>query len=148
MESLKITDLYYKLKEEKYPSNNIIMNNLTNEYIFLGEINSESNKFCIIPKEIYFKTYKEDKLEHLIFITTPFQLNLLKEVNILFIDGTFPSAPKPFYQILNIIGNIPEKNLTVAIISVLMTCKSEISYINVFENFKLLVNENNINIDF
>ena len=144
----KITYLYYKLKEEKYPSNNIIMNNLTNQYIFLGEIKSESNQFCIIPKVIYFKTYKEDKLEHLVFITTPFQLNLLKEVNILFIDGTFRLAPKPFYQILDKIGNIPEKNLTVVILSGLMTSKSELSYINVFENLKLLVKENNIKIDF
>ena len=77
-------------------------------------------------------------MEHLIFITTNFQLNLLSECNIIFIDGTFRSAPKSFYQVLNLIGHLNAKNLLLPIASIIMKNKSEISYINTFENLKLI----------
>jgi hypothetical protein len=87
-------------------------------------------------------------LEHLIFITTTFQLNLLTECNILFIDGTFRSAPKSFYQVLNLIGHLNDKNLLLPIVSIIMKNKTELSYIITFENLKLIFFENNIKIDF
>lgn len=87
-------------------------------------------------------------MEHLIFITTTFQLNLLSECNIIFIDGTFRSAPKSFYQVLNMIGHLNAKNLLLPIASIIMKNKSEISYINTFENLKFIFLENNIKIDF
>ena len=63
-------------------------------------------------------------------------------------DGTYRSCPKTFYQIFNIIGHLKEKNLTLPILSVLMKTKYEISYYNLFENIKLMIFENKINVDF
>ena len=84
----------------------------------------------------------------MIFLTTPFQLNLIKESDILFLDGTFRSAPKSYYQVFNIIGYLKEKNISLPIMSVIMKYKYEICYINLFENLKIMLYENNIDIDF
>ena len=75
----------------------------------------------------------------IIFLCTPFQLNLLKECDIIFVDGTFRCCPKHFYQILNLIGHLKDKNITMSIITIMIKSKLENSYNNLFENFKLLL---------
>ena len=72
----------------------------------------------------------------------------LKESDILFLDRTFRSYPKSYYQVFNIIGHLKEKNISLPIISVIMKYKYEICYINLFENLKVMLYENNIDIDF
>lgn len=84
----------------------------------------------------------------MIFLTTPFQLNLLKESDILFMDGTFLSCPKSYYQVFNIIGHLKLKNISIPIMSVIMKYKYEICYVNLFENLKIMLYENHIDIDF
>ena len=85
----KIERILYKLKEEKYPVDNIFFKELNSQYIYLGDIKTDSNKFYIITKQIKFINNKGNKEEYLIFITTVFQLKLLNDVSILFIDDTF-----------------------------------------------------------
>lgn len=66
----------------------------------------------------------------------------------IFIDATFGTCPKQFYQVLNMIRKLKDKFLNIKIITVILNSKNENSYINEFENFKLLLLENKINIDF
>ena len=66
---------------------------------------------------------------------------MLKEIDILFVDGTFRSYPKNFYQVLNIIGKVKDKLLNIPILTVILNSKNEISYINIFENFNLLLSK-------
>lgn len=49
----KIIDLVYKLQEEKYPSNNIYFKTINQEYIYLGDKDNISNKYIIVPKQIF-----------------------------------------------------------------------------------------------
>ena len=102
----KIENLVYKLQEENYPAFNQFLKNINSQHVYIGESETESNKFNICPKKVIFINTKNNNLEHLIFITTNFQLNLLSECNIIFIDGTFRSASKSFYKVLNMIGQI------------------------------------------
>ena len=92
-----------------------------------------------MPTTMLFQNSKKNKDEHLIFLTTPFQINLLKETDILFFDGTFHFCPKSFYQVFNIIAHLKNKNVALPIMTVLMKNKYELSYINLFENFKLIL---------
>lgn len=144
----KIRNLVYRVQEEEYPSNKIFINYVQYAKVNLGEINTESNSYFICPKQIIFYNNKTKKHEHILYFTTPFQLNLLKETKMILVDGTFRSCPSNFYQILNIVGKIENKDISIPIVSVLMKSKSECSYINLLENLKLLIKENNIDIDF
>ena len=72
---------------------------------------------------------------------------MIKETDILFLDGTFKCSPKSFYQIFNIVRHLKNKNISLPILSVIMKNKYQISYINLFENFKLILKEHNISID-
>ena len=92
----KIERLLYKLQEEKFPSNERFLKKLEYEYINLGENVSDSNIYYLLS--ILFHLNKDIKNEHLLFITTIFQLNIIKEVSMLFIDLTFKSAPKLFIK--------------------------------------------------
>ena len=87
------------------------------------------------------------KDEDLIFITTSFLLNLIKESNVLFFDGAFRSCPSSYYQIFFIIGHIKAKKISLLVLSVLMRYKNVISYVNLIKYLKLMLDEYNINID-
>ena len=71
----------------------------------------------------------------------------MKETDILFFDGTFHSCPKSFYQVFNILAHLKNKNVALSIMTILMKNKYELSYINLFENLKLILYEPNISID-
>ena len=140
--------MVYKLQEEKYPNYNTFIREINNSYAYFGEIKTQSNKYNICQRQIDYKIQKKKKEDHMIFLTTPFQLNLFKESDILFMDGTFRSCPKSYYQVFNIIGHLKLKNISIPIMSVIMKHKYEICYINLFENLKIMLYENHIDIDF
>lgn len=76
---------------------------------------------------------KKNKDEHLIFLSTAFQLNLIKETDILFFDRTFHSCHKSFYQVFNIVCHLKNKNICLPLVSVIIKYKYELSYINLFD---------------
>lgn len=114
----QIYNIRNKLKQDKFPSNTNFINNILNINIDLipdgNKNNKIVNKFCPVKLEIY--EHETNKIERLIILTSNFQINLLKEINILFMDGTFNSCPRSFYQIFNILGYIPNKNMSFPII--------------------------------
>ena len=80
----------YKLQEEKYPVDAKFINELYKQTIFLEDIESDDNKFILIPKQLIL-TDNKNRTDHIIFISTIFQLKILNECDYLFIDGTFRS---------------------------------------------------------
>ena len=144
----KIIRLVYDIQEEEYPLDKNYLSKLQEETIILGELETEGNKFFLCPRQIIINDLINKYKDHLIFITTVFQIKLIRECKYLFIDSTFRSSPKGYYQILNIIGNIKEKNLNIPILSVIMKTKKENSYYNIFETFKIMLNELKINVNF
>ena len=96
------------MREEKYLVDSKFINELNKQTIFFGDIENDNNKFYLIPKQLIL-TGNKNKPDHIIFITTIFQLKILSECNYIFIDGTFRSCPNQYYQLLNIIGYINKK---------------------------------------
>ena len=144
----KIKRLVYQLQEEEYPLDKNIMNKLVNEHIYFGDTKYDGNKYNICPKQIFINDLNNKYNDHLIFLTTIFQLKTIKECETIFIDGTFLSCPKSFKQILNILGYINTKNLTIPLISIIMKTKNENAYFNIFEDIKIMLTELKLNINF
>lgn len=51
-------------------------------------------------------------------------MNLIKKCAQIYIDGTFKTCPKKFYQIINIAGYYPELNCIIPIFMIPKTGKS------------------------
>ena len=50
------------------------------------DIHKNVYKFKICPSQCYFRIQEKNKGEYLIFLITSFQINIIKEVEILFLD--------------------------------------------------------------
>ena len=64
-------------------------------------------------------------------------MTFFKKTNQIFIDCTFKSAPKGYYQIMNILVKPLDYNHVIPVFMVLMNSKSYYSYINIFSDIKL-----------
>ena len=71
-------------------------------------------------------------MERYIIFSSQFQLNLYKEVDEIFIDGTFKIVPKNWYQLLNIFGFIKSKNFYTPLSYILLSSKNQELYDEVF----------------
>ena len=69
------------------------MNKLVNENINFEDNKNESNKNNIYPIQIFINDLNNKFNDHLIFLTTIFQLKTIKECNTIFIDGIFSFSP-------------------------------------------------------
>jgi len=98
--------------------------------------------------KIEFLDTDTNKAEIILCFTTNFQINVLKEVNMLFVDGIFKTSPRTFYQLLNIIGYIPGKELIIPIFTAAITSKAEKIYRYTLIEFQKIINNLNIKIDF
>ena len=94
--------------------------------------------------------YNQDnnQIEKIIILSCNFQLNLLNDINILFMDGTFNTCPRSFYQIFNVIGYIAKKDVIFPVMVCLVNAKTERIYDNVFNEFQKLIKYANLKIDF
>lgn len=59
-------------------------------------------------------------------------------------DANFKIAPKNFYQLFNILVFLEKEKLCFPVIFVLMTSKSYLSYKKIFQEIKLILNQNKI----
>ena len=66
-------------------------------------------------------------------------MTFLTKTNQLFIDCIFKSAPKGYYQIMNILAKPLDYNHVIPVFLVLMSNKSFYSYINIFSDMKLIL---------
>ena len=100
----QIKRLVQKIREVNFPSDSDFLKDISKITInFENEVGLENVNFCWKNVELINPTIKY-KTEKYIIFTSIFQINLITKCNQIFIDGTFKSAPKKFYQILNICG--------------------------------------------
>ena len=66
----------------------------------------------------------------------------------LFVDGTFKTSPRTFYQLLNIISYIPGKELIIPIFTAAITSKTEKIYRYTLIEFQKIIDNLNIKVDF
>ena len=66
----------------------------------------------------------------------------------LFVDGTFKTSPRTFYQLLNIISYIPGKELIIPIFTTAITSKTEKIYRYTLIEFQKIIDNLNIKVDF
>ena len=104
--------------------------------------------YNFVPVKYEYYDIKTNKTEKIIIITSNFQLNIIKEAKILFIDGTFKSCPRNFYQLLNIVSYLPDKDLIITNLTAVLTSKTETIYNYTLIKFQKLLKTLNINIDF
>ena len=132
------------IKQLEYPSDINYLNNIMKLKIELSE-GLEYN-FCPVKLEYY--NQDNNQIEKIIILSCNFQLNLLNDINILFMDGTFNTCPCSFYQIFNVIGYIAKKDIIFPVMVCLVNAKTERIYDNVFNEFQKLIKYANIKIDF
>lgn len=63
-------------------------------------------------------------------------------------DGTFNTCSRSFYQVFNIIGYIPKKDIIFPVMVCLINAKTEKIYNNVFNEFKKIIKYSKINLDY
>ena len=144
----QIKYLLQQLREVKFPNDINFLKDISLIKIDLGNTHNLVNiPFC--HRYVNYINYKKNKVEKYIIFTSVFQLNLLTKAEQIFIDSTFKSSPKNFYQILNIAGYYKELNSIIPLVFIPMSSKSEIIYnkiftdlIDIMENFN--IKRNNI----
>ena len=85
-------------------------------------------------------------MEKYTIFTSIFQMNLITKYSQIYIDGTFKSSPKLYFQILNIVGYYKEINGILPIFMIIMTGKSEYLYEIIFKDIKNILIDNGINL--
>ena len=124
----KIRKYVNDIIQENYPKDENFINSILSTKI---NFNNTEKNFC--PSKLEYYDEDKDKYEKIICFSTNFQLNILKEINMIFIDGTFKTSPRNFYQILNIVGYSEQNDLFIPIFTALLTSKTEKIY-----NYKLI----------
>jgi len=76
---------------------------------------------------------ESQKIEENVLFFSDFQLKLICEAKEWYMDGTFKTCPRKYYQCLSLLIYNPETDLYIPVCHCLMTNKTELSYINFLE---------------
>ena len=90
----KIRKLLYKIRELKFPKDEIFLSSINLINISLVDNPEIDNEPFCISKGEFVNFNKNNKLEKYIMFASPFQVKLYAEIEELFIDGTCRVAPK------------------------------------------------------
>ena len=144
----EIKNLVYQEKNAKYPKNDDFLNNIDKITIDLNDdIDNKNLPFCFG----YFKyinpnnKYRE---ESFIIFTTVYQLKILRDANIIYIDATFRTAPKGFYQMLNIIADDSNSHINIPVAHIPMTHKTQFLYEHVLNTLLNIASDNGLELSF
>ena len=134
--------LLQKIRESNFPNNEKFLQDISKILITF-----ENNKLELKNIPFCFKSVNtiniinKNKLDKYIIFTSIFQINLLFKCTQVLVDGTFKSAPKTFYQILNISGFYPDINSIIPIFMIPMSGKSEYLYNSIFKDIKNIITD-------
>ena len=145
LNDVTINNYLQKIRTEKYIKDSEYLKLLHNKTI-------NYNINCLINEQ-YFQGNKtiinaeKNRIEGYIIFSSKTQMEFLNKAKQIYIDDTFKACPKNYYQILKI--NIKTKNLNkiIPIFNIIMTNKTYISYLNVFNDIKILLAINKIKIE-
>ena len=144
----KIKKLVYNIKESKYPTDEKFLDNIASINITFNKVkpNLSNIPFCLSKKE--FINFTKNKEEKYIIFSTLFQLKLFAKSKMIYIDATFRSSPKKYYQTLNIICYSADTNTNIPVFHIPMSSKNLELYIEIFNDIINVCKRNNINLDF
>lgn len=144
-----IKNLLQNVREADIPNNDIILSNIGNIKInFKLNDNPEDDvPFCLCKGEFINIRYKNRFGKYVIF-SSLYQMKIASECNDFFLDGTFKTAPKDYYQILNIWGYKKNNNVFLPLANILLSHKSFELYDKVIKEILAILQYNNIKIDF
>ena len=89
----------------------------------------------------------KNREEKFIIYTTIFQLNKLAASDLIFIDATFRTSPKHYYQMLNILCKDRESNSNIPVVHIPMSHKTSFLYDKVFDSINKISNDLSIEIN-
>jgi len=145
---IQIKNLLQQLREECYPNNEDFLIDISKIRITFSENNNNLKNipFCMINANILNK--KKNRQEKFILFTSEVQIKKIQDCEQLFMDGTFHSCPKNYYQLYNIIGKEKNSGVILPLIFIITTNKSYSLYYNIFSYIKSLINEYSLEINF
>ena len=131
-------------REINYPKDDSYLLDISKITISFSKTNVELQNipFCFSNNVIL--NYESKKQEKYILFTSIFQLRKITDCEQIFMDGTFYSCPKNYYQLYNIIGKEKKTGIIIPISFILMSHKSYSLYYHVFNNIKTLILKNKI----
>ena len=103
------------------------------------------NNFCFAYNKYLNPTNKYREEKYIVF-TSIFQLKKLAESNLIYMDGTFRTCPKNYYQLFNIIAKDKQTGKNIPVIHIPMSHKSEFLYNKIFENLVNIGKDLNIDL--
>lgn len=144
----KIKKLVYNIKESKYPTDEKFLDNISliNITFNKDKPNLCNIPFCLSKKE--FINLTKNKEEKYIIFSTLFQIKIFAKSKLIYIDATFRSSPKKYYQTLNIKCYSADTNTNIPVFHIPMSSKNLELYIEIFNDIIYLCKQNNINLDF
>ena len=144
MTNNQIKWILQKLREERYPSDDKYLQNISNIKItFDNSANLQNLPFCYKLVNL-INQKKNNTFEKYLIFTSKFQINLVTKCEQIFIDGTFKISPVGYYQIINICGFLKEIDGIIPLFMIPVTGKSQYLYENVLKDVLTILNENNI----
>ena len=145
----KIKNLLQKIREAGLPNNDEILSDISKIKINFNNINNheEGVPFRLAKGKFVNLRYKNRAEKYIIF-TSLYQLKLSGNSDDFFIDGTFKSSPKSYYQLLNIFGYIIKRDFYLPIANIVLSNKSYELYEKVFKVFLHFYEMYNIDINF
>lgn len=108
----KIKNLLQQIRENDFPSNNEIPFDIWKIRLNFDnfDLYEEGVLFCLSKGEYINLRYK-NRVEKYIIFTSLYQLKIAADCGEFFLDGTFKSARKGYYQMLNQWGYRRNKNV-------------------------------------
>ena len=131
--NIQIKNLLQTIRENEYPSDDKFLNDITKITISFGD-NIELQNLPICFEYNKYLYYKKKKFEKYIIFSSAFQLQSIKKCSQIYIDATYKSCPKSFYQLLNIAGYIPDIKGLVPLFMIPMSSKNQYLYDKIFKN--------------
>ena len=103
--------------------------------------------FCYVNSK-FLNPEKKNRREMIIIFISEIQLKKLEKAKQIFMDATFKSCPKNFYQLFNILVDIDQGKIVFPVAHILMTHKSSYFLKIIFENLNNLIKSMEINFTF
>ena len=111
-------------RNQNYPNNEIYLTNIFNYKIFFNS--KDFFPFCI--SYIKYYDFNSQKEERILFYSSIFQMNILKNSIKIFFDGTFRIVPSQYYQLLNILAFDIITKKFISVCHFIITSKTETIY--------------------
>ena len=140
--------LVYDIKDSFFQKDEDFLKNIGMISVTFDNNNAKlkENNFCYEYRKILNPEYHFREEKYIIY-TTIFQINKLTLSYLIFIDATFTTNPRNYYQMLKIICKDKQTSRNIPVIHVPMSHKSSFLYDNIFESINRISKDLNINLN-